>query len=271
MQPIIKWAGGKRQLLDVLKTHMPSKYNKYVEPFFGSGALFFDLMPENAIVNDFNVELVNLYQCVRDSVDDVLRVALRYQHEYNALLSDEERKLYYYARREDFNRNIHNQLGVTDAALFLFLNKACYNGLYRVNSNGFYNTPYGQRKKLTLCTEDHLKECSRILKNTVVLSGDFETACCDLVANDFVYFDSPYYDTFDTYQSGGFPVSEHERLATLFKRLSDSGVYCMLSNSDTPYIKSLYADFNISVIPVKRMINCNGEKRTGSEVIITNY
>ena len=271
MLPIIKWAGGKRQLLPELRKRVPESFSKYAEPFLGSGALFFDLAPADAVINDINPELVNFYLTVKNDSDTLITLCERYQSEYNALPSGEQSE-YYYARRTDFNKHIvSGELDTNDAALLLFLNKACYNGLYRVNSNGLYNTPFGKRKCIKLAGADSISACSDALKKTTILCGDFEDACSALGKGDFVYFDSPYYDTFDTYQAGGFPKEEHERLSNLFKRLSDKGVFCMLSNSDTDYIKNLYSGFNICIVPVKRMINCDGSKRTGTEVIVTNY
>ena len=272
MIPIIKWAGGKRQLLPELKKYLPPQYNIYVEPFLGSAAMFLDLLPDKAVLNDFNPELINVYKSVRDHIYELTIILSKYQNEYNALPTIDEKSAYFYARREEFNARIHNpKLNVEDAALFIFLNKACYNGLYRVNTQGYFNTPFGQHKRISLYIKSSLLNCSEALQHARILNGDFERACRDLKEGDFVYFDSPYYDTFDTYQAGGFPEEDHIRLYNLFVRLSKRGVYCLLSNSDTDFIKNLYKDYNIRIVPVKRMINCNGEKRTGTEVIISNY
>lgn len=271
MIPVIKWAGGKRQLLDSLKLSMPKDYRTYVEPFIGSGALFFDLNPRKAIINDFNLELVNMYIQIRDNLNALLDILLMYQEQYNNR-EETSKETFYYDKREEFNKNIlSDNLSVEDAALMIFLNKTCYNGLFRVNTSGLFNTPYGKRKKLNLFEYDNLVKCSEALKRTKILQGDFEDACKNLHKKDFVYFDSPYYNTFDTYQAGGFSKSDHIRLSVLFKKLSDREIYCMLSNSDTQFIRELYKDFNIDVVPVKRMINCDGKNRTGTELIIRNF
>lgn len=271
MLPVIKWAGGKRQLLDALRRDMPDDIGTYVEPFLGSGAMFFDVAPKRAIINDFNPELINMYICIRDNLQDLMGMLDTFQHEY--LERDETRKeTYYYDKRELFNEHILlPNLTVEDAALMIFLNKTCYNGLYRVNASGLFNTPYGKRKKINLYDRDNIVACSNALKKSRILQGDFEDACKNLRKRDFVYFDSPYFNTFDTYQAGGFPKEEHERLARLFDRLSQRGIYCMLSNSDTAFIRELYSKYNIETVPVMRMINCDGKNRTGTEIIVRNY
>ena len=233
--------------------------------------MFFDIVPQRSIINDFNPELINMYIRIRDDLNELLKVLDVFQKEF--MDRDETRKeTYYYDKREAFNENIlSSDLTIEDAALMIFLNKTCYNGLYRVNSSGLFNTPYGKRKIVRLYDKENILACSNALRNTVILQGDFEEACKNLRKNDFVYFDSPYYNTFDTYQAGGFPKKEHERLARLFNRLSQRGIYCMLSNSDTEYIRELYSQYRIEVVPAMRMINCDGKNRTGTEIIVRNY
>lgn len=270
MLPVIKWAGGKRQLLEELKRGMPNDIGTYVEPFFGSGALFFDLQPKKAIINDNNSELINMYLQIRDNPTKLMKALDILQKDFPK--EETSQFTYYYDKREEFNKRIDKtQLSTSDAALMIFLNKTCYNGLFRVNASGKFNTPFGKRKTLNLYNKQNIIECSNALKNAKIMQGDFGVACKGLKTKDFVYFDSPYFDTFDTYQIGGFPIEEHKRLAKLYKRLSDRGIYCMLSNSDNEFIKDLYKDYNIEIVPVKRMINCDGANRTGFEVIIRNY
>lgn len=268
---LIKWAGGKSQLLNELKKDIPGDIGTYVEPFIGSGALFFDIKPQKAIIGDINRELINLYKMVQSNWIDLENRLKEIEEEYNSLSFD-LKKTYYYEKRETFNKNIiSNELTCDDAALFIFLNKTCFNGLYRVNKKGYYNVPFGKRKNVCLVDKEGLGYYSDVLKSTTIKLDDFEKVCNGLKAKDLVYFDSPYYDTFDTYQPGGFPESEHIRLFKLFDELSDKGVYCMLSNSDTSFIKELYRNYNIETVEVKRMINRNGNDRIGTEVIIRNY
>lgn len=272
MLPVVKWAGGKRQLLPELRQRMPIEFNTYVEPFLGSGALFLDILPNNAILNDSNSKLINMYVSIRDHEGELSEYLDLYQTEYNDLGSMLAKENYYYQKRIEFNNHILNAvLGTIDAALFIFLNKSCYNGLYRENATGLYNTPFGKRAKVHLYDTDNLAGCSAALQNVLILNGDFEEACQDLQPGDFVFFDSPYYDTFDTYQGGGFPEEEHLRLANLFAALSRAGVNCMLSNSNTDFIRNIYQDYRIEEVRVKRMINCEGNNREGTELIIRNY
>nr|CDL65658.1 unnamed protein product [uncultured bacterium] len=264
-KPVIKWAGGKTQLLQEIKKRMPTYFNTYYEPFFGGGALFFDINPKKAVINDFNQELINLYKEIKNNPLDLIEELK--QHQIN---HTEE---YYNVVRSDFNIRINDpgSLSIKDAGELVYLNKMGFNGLYRVNLNGFYNVPSGHKKRCVLFQEQNIYEASEALKKAKIICGDFELSCKKAKKGDFVFFDSPYYDTFDTYQRGGFTTEDHKRLAKLFKKLSKKGVYCLLTNSNTDFIKELYQDFNIDVVKVKRMINCDGKNRTGEEVIITNY
>lgn len=266
--PIIKWVGGKAQLLASLRQRMPERIGTYVEPFVGGGALFFNTQPAKAILNDSNPKLINLYVSVRDHVEELVDRLSEYETRFNALNTLDEKQDYYYQTRTDFNAGT---LTVDDAARFVFLNKTNFNGLYRENAEGKYNAAFGWKESITLYDEANLANCSTALKNVDIMNGDFEDACDGLTAGDFVYFDPPYYSTFDGYQAGGFSEEDHMRLLNLFQRLTASGVHCMLSNSNTDYIKDLYAGYNIDVVQVKLNINRNGNERQGEEVIITNY
>lgn len=270
--PVVKWAGGKRQLLPEIKKRMPKSIGTYYEPFFGGGALFFDIQPQKAVINDFNPQLINVYNQIQSSPTDVIDKLQSLQGVYNALTDDKSQSDYYFTQRDKFNELISNNVfSIESAALFIFLNKAGFNGLYRVNSSGKFNVPSAHRKKINAYDENNINNASTLLKKTKINQGDFEKVCKTAKKGDFVFFDSPYYDTFDTYQAGGFSEDDHRRLAKLFKKLSDKGVYCILTNSETDFIKELYSDYNIEVVNVKRMINCDGNKRTGTEIIVTNY
>lgn len=270
--PFIKWVGGKTRLLPDLRKRMPERIGTYVEPFIGGGALFFDMQPSDAILNDVNPCLVNLYVSVRSHKEELVESLACYEKEYNTLTSINAKKGFYYQYRMKFNaRGFETDLTVDDAARFIFLNKTNFNGLYRENAAGKYNAAFGWKDRVRLFDEVNLCSCSAALQNTSITNGDFEDACKGLSAGDFVYFDSPYYSTFAGYQAGGFSVEDHIRLHNLFQRLTESGVYCMLSNSNTDFIKNLYAGFNIEVVQAKRAINRNGNGRYGEELIITNY
>lgn len=271
-KPFIKWAGGKTQLLPELRKRMPEHIGTYVEPFVGGGALFFDVQPADAILNDVNPRLINLYVSVRSHKEELVDSLNSYESEYNALASISAKKDFYYQNRTEFNaRGFETDLTVDDAARFIFFNKTNFNGLYRENADGNFNAAFGWKGSIRLFDEANLCSCSTALQNTSITNGDFEDACKGLSAGDFVYFDPPYYSTFAGYQASGFSVDDQVRLHDLFERLTESGVHCMLSNSITEFIKNLYAGYNIDVVPVKRNINRNGNARHGEEVIITNY
>ena len=264
-KPVVKWAGGKTQLLDELLPLVP-EYDTYYEVFVGGGALFFALKPKKAVLNDFNKQLMNLYKQIKYHNTQLQKQLdiLENQH-----IDSPE---YYNRKRGEFNEYIiKNEYSLISASLFLYLNKTGYNGLYRLNSNGLFNTPYGKKKKVKLYDKDNMDSVSRLLKGTRLLNGDFEKACKDCKKGDFVFFDSPYYNTFDTYQAGGFSKDDHIRLSSLFDYLTSRGVKCLLTNSNEKFIKDLYKKYDIKVVDVKRMINCDGNKRTGKEIIVKNY
>lgn len=270
--PFIKWLGGKTQLLPELRKRMPERIGTYVEPFVGGGALFFDMQPADAILNDVNPCLVNLYVSVRSHKEDLVESLTCYETRYNTITTLDAKQDFYYHNRTEFNaRDYETDLTVDDAAQFIFLNKSNFNGLYRENAAGKYNAAFGWKERIRLFDEAILSSCSAALQNTSITNGDFEDACNSLSAGDFVYFDPPYYSTFAGYQAGGFSVEDHLRLHNLFQRLTESGVSCMLSNSNTDFIKNLYAGYNIEVVQAKRTINRNGSGRQGEELIITNY
>lgn len=270
--PFIKWVGGKTRLLPELRKRMPKRIGTYVEPFVGGGALFFDMQPAYAILNDVCPMLVNLYITIRDNKDELVDSLNCYEKEYNTLTSINAKKGFYYQYRVKFNaRGFETDLTVDDAARFIFLNKTNFNGLYRENAAGKYNAAFGWKDRVRLFDEVNLCSCSAALQNTSITNGDFEDACNGLSAGDFVYFDPPYYSTFAGYQAGGFSLDDQVRLHALFQRLTKSGIACMLSNSNADFIKNLYAGYNIEVIQAKRTINRNGHSRYGEELIITNY
>ena len=269
-RPVIKWLGGKTQLLPELRRRLPKDIGTYVEPFVGGGVLFYNAQPSCAIINDSNAKLVNTYISTRDHKEQLMNHLSAYEQEYNGLTSHDAQKDFYYKTRADFNASDSN-LAVEDAARFIFINKTCFNGLYRENAAGEFNASFGWRKTISLYDENNLNSCSIALQNVVIMNCDFENACANLTSGDFVYFDSPYYSTFDAYQKNCFSEDDHVRLYKLFIRLTEAGVRCMLSNSNTNFIKTLYGDYNIDVVSVRRMINCDVNGCQGEEIIVTNY
>lgn len=269
IKPIVKWAGGKTQLLDRLKDRMPKKYGSYFEPFIGGAALLLDVQPKKAHINDINSELINTYSQIRDDAPSV-KTLLKY------LDDNHDGEEYYYKKRDEFNTKIQNkEYDSYMAALFIYLNKHCFNGLYRVNSKGLFNVPYNNKDHGSSYNDENINALSDYLKNVEIVNGDFETCAKKAKKGDFVFFDSPYAPlnptSFESYTKEGFSKEDHERLANLFKELDKKGVYCMLTNHNTELINELYKDYNIEVVPVHRNINSKGNSRKGEEVIITNY
>lgn len=264
MKPILKWAGGKAALLGEIQSRMPERFGTYYEPFFGGGAVFFGTDFENAVINDKNTELINCYIQVRDHCEELIPMLDELQENHS-----EEK---YYELRSVFNlRKTSGELDVYDAALMMYLNKAGFNGMYRENKNGFFNIPSGHRKHVKLYEADNLREVAKKLKNVTILNGDFEAAIENAKEGDFVYFDSPYDDTFSDYQKGGFPREEHIRLAELCKKLTEQNVYFLLSSSDSEFIRELYSGFNVSTVEVTRMIRFRGNTTVVNELFICNY
>lgn len=266
MKPIIKWLGGKTQCLNYIKELMPATYNRYYEPFLGGAAVLLDLNPKEAYVNDINSKLIDMYLMVRDQAEQVIEY-LNYLDGMHEKAADP--KQFYYDVRAVFNK-VHMR-SPEQAARFIYLNKHCFNGLYRVNSKGDFNVPFNGKLTGGSFDADHLREVSKQLEGVVFGNTDFENFLITVDKGDFCFFDSPYDNSFTDYSKDSFGYEDHVRLAKTFKELSDKGVYCMLTNHDTELIRELYKDYNIKVVDVRRSINRNGDDRKGKEVIITNY
>ena len=270
--PFLKWAGGKRQLLDRISERMPQNYNNYYEPFIGGGAVLFGLQPERALINDINESLINTYRIIATNPQTLIECV----KELDSKIGEDGKK-YYYDLRERYNDKLmKKEFDVELASLFIFINKHCFNGLYRVNGKGLFNVPYNNSKRESI-DEESIMAVSDYLKNVTILSGDFEVACQGAGNGDFVFLDSPYAPlnptSFESYTKEGFDVESHKRLARVFDELTDKGCYCMLTNHNTDFINSLYGNkgYKIDVVSVKRMINSDASKRIGEEVIICNY
>ena len=270
--PFVKWAGGKRQLIPHIRERMPEKYNDYYEPFVGGGAVIFALLPANALINDINKALINTYRTICNEPDAFLK-------EVNRLDNDmwEDGKKYYYSIREHYNDKLmRSEYDVELAALFVFINKHCFNGLYRVNGKGLFNVPYNNSRRVSV-DEDVIIATSEYLRGVTIIDGDFEQACKNAKKGDFVFIDSPYAPlnptSFESYTKEGFDIESHKRLAKLYDELTARGCYCMLTNHNTELINELYGnkDYKIDVVSVKRMINSDASNRVGEEVIICNY
>lgn len=270
--PFVKWAGGKRQLIPQIKERMPEKYNDYYEPFVGGGAVAFELLPTNALINDINKALINAYKQICNAPEAFLKAVNKLDKEMW-----EDGKKYYYSLREYYNDKLMKaEYDVELAALFVFINKHCFNGLYRVNGKGLFNVPYNNSRR-TSVDESIIMEVSRYLQGITIMDGDFEEACEGAGQGDFVFIDSPYAPlnptSFESYTKEGFDIESHRRLSNLFDKLTNRGCYCMLTNHNTELINELYSGkgYRRDVVSVKRMINSDASKRVGEEIIICNY
>lgn len=272
LTPFVKWAGGKKQLLDKLLEKMPSDYNTYYEPFIGGGAVLLGLQPHSAVINDVNEQLLNVYHQIKsDEIALINKI-----NELDSVVCDKD---FYLSIRAKYNEKIQHSIFDTEcAAYFIWINKHCFNGLYRVNSKGLFNVPYNNKQTGASIDEDNILNIANFLRssNIKIQHGDFEQACANVASGDFVYFDSPYVPAsntanFTTYTKDGFSYDDHVRLADLFKKLDGDNVKLMLSNHNVPLVHELYEGYNIEVVDVRRNINSKANKRVGKEVIITNY
>ncbi len=270
--PFVKWAGGKRQLLPQIKERMPREYNNYIEPFVGGGAVIFELLPSHALINDINKALVNTYRQICNEPEEFLKAINKLDNEMW-----QDGKKYYYSLRENYNDKLMKaEYDIELAALFVFINKHCFNGLYRVNGKGLFNVPYNNKRGSSV-DEKIIMAVSEYLQGITMTDGDFETACANAKEGDFIFLDSPYAPlnptSFESYTKEGFDVESHKRLAKLYDELTAKGCYCMLTNHNTKLINELYGNkgYKIDVVSVKRMINSDASNRVGEEVIICNY
>ena len=274
--PVVKWVGGKRQLLPEIRKYIPQKkYTLYYEPFLGGGAVLFDLQPLNAIVNDLNEELINLYTVIKNDPDELIKDLKKHRNQ-----SD-----YYYRIRElDRDRSKYRKLtDVERASRIHYLNKTCFNGLFRVNRAGEFNTPFGRYKNPNITNEVTIRAVSKYFNkaNIEFRNVDFVEAVKDIDQNSFVYFDPPYDPVSDSanftgYDKEGFDREEQKRLKMLCDQLDERGISFLLSNSATAFIKDLYSDpsrnYQIEIIKAKRSINSNANGRGEiDEVLVRNY
>lgn len=270
IKPVLKWVGGKRQLLPELTKRMPTTYKTYCEAFIGGGALLFAIQPKTAIINDFNSELINVYQTIKKHPQALINYLKK---------TENTSEFFYDLRSADRDGRIDKMSDVERAGRILYLNKTCYNGLYRVNRSGQANSPFGSYKNPLLCPEDTIRAISKYFNDNDVqiLNGDFADATTTLTEGDFCYFDPPYDPVSETasytgYTSNGFDIASQIRLKELCDDLNNRGVRFMLSNSATDFIKDLYADYYIDIVGAKRAINSKGNKRGEvNEVIVRNY
>lgn len=272
LKPVIKWVGGKRQLLDELYFLKPKSYHRYFEPFIGGGALLFSLAPERATINDANSDLILMYNVIRDNPKELLAVLEKHA-------ASNSKEYYYKIRALDRDGTLSNLSDIEKVARLIFMLKVDFNGLYRVNSKGEFNVPYGRYKNPKIANEENICAVSDYFNNNEIkmLTGDYSTATESAKKDDFVYFDPPYIPltetaSFTSYTKEGFGLVQQEQLRDRFNDLSAKGVNVMLSNSDTPLTRELYKDANIHEAQASRSINSVASKRGKvSELIITSY
>lgn len=266
-KPFVKWAGGKRQLITILLQEAPTEFNTYIEPFVGGGALLFEILPERAIINDINAELINAYRVIKDNPDELIEDLKKHKN-------TEE---YFYKIRA---LNLEKLSPLERASRFIYLNKTCFNGLYRENSKGQFNVPFGKYKNPKIVDEENIKVVSQYLNTAYIkiLNTDYKKVCQMAQKGDFIYLDPPYHPisktaSFTKYTKYDFTEQDQIQLSEIFKELDKKGCYVMLSNSNTDFIKDLYRDYEIKEIQAHRAINSNGKgrKKANIEVLIKNF
>ena len=274
--PFVKWAGGKSQLLEQFESLFPTHFSRYVEPFVGGGAVFFHLLNHRfiingAILNDLNQELMSCYKVIRDQVEDLIEEL--YRHEPHKT----EESYFYEIREWDRKPDFNARGPIEQAARTIFLNRTCYNGLYRVNSKGQFNVPFGKYKNPRVCDEENLRAVSQALQGIELYSEDFVECVKRAERGDFVYLDPPYHplnetSSFTSYTRDNFGDADQERLVETFRQLDKKGCRVMLSNSYTPFIRKLYDGYRQEVVTARRAISCKGNGRGAiNEIAILNY
>ncbi|HYU15335.1 MAG TPA: DNA adenine methylase [Candidatus Acidoferrum sp.] len=256
--PIVKWAGGKSRLLDELCSRAPERYRRYFEPFVGGAALYFRLRPRWAVLGDSNPDLINMYRCVAWNVEAVIRRLTRHREAHG--------EDHYYAVRERWNRPGGLSADVDRAAAFIYLNKTCYNGLWRVNSRGEFNVPLGRYEDPAIFDRLQMGAASRLLQRAELRAGHFADAVAGAGAGDFVYFDPPYHPLsvtahFTSYTSSSFGADDQRELARVARELVRRGCSVLVSNSDTEFVRELYRGFAIDVVDCGRAINSKASAR----------
>lgn len=272
LAPILKWVGGKKQLLSEITPLIPKKITTYVEPFIGGGAVLFNLQPKKAIINDLNKELINTYKVVKESPRELLEL-LKIHNKNNC------EDYFYEIRALDRTNNFKNMNNIEKAARVIYLNKTCFNGLYRVNKAGLFNSPYGKYKNPNIVNESAILAMSDYFNNNniKIIQGDYKNALKDLKKNSFVYFDPPYMpistsSSFTNYTKTSFNEKEQIELKKECDKLNNKGIKFMLSNSDHSLIRELYKDFDIRIVKAKRSINSKGDSRGKiNEILVKNY
>ena len=288
-KPFVKWVGGKTQLLEEIRKKYPQKIEKYCEPFVGGGAVLFDILqkfqPKEVLINDINKELINTYLQVKNQCEGLINQLNELQTQYKKL-GQEDRKVLFYEKRTRYNAlkvNGDELENLEKATLFIFLNKTCFNGLYRVNSKGLFNVPFNNAKNPLICDAENLRLCSQVLQNVILKTGDYKECESFIDEKTFVYIDPPYRpltqtSAFTSYSENQFLDKEQIELAQFIDNIAKKGSTILASNSDPKnsneednFFDNLYSNFEIERVSASRMINANPEKRGAiNELLITN-
>ncbi len=267
----LKWAGGKTQLLSQYAALYPEEFNRYFEPFLGGGAVFFHIKQrfslEQCFLSDVNRDLINAFKAVKEQPEQLIILLKEHKAKDNS-------REYFNQQRERFNTL---KSGLEKAAIFIYLNKTCFNGLYRVNAEGKFNVPFGKYPNPAILQEEKIRKASMLLQDAELSANNFSDVVKEAREGDFIYFDPPYFplsktSSFTSYQKGVFLGNEQRELAGVFRELDKKGCFVMLSNSDTPFIRELYEEFKIVPVQARRAINCIGTKRGKiNEIVVKNY
>jgi len=264
-RPFLKWIGGKSRLIPQMRNYLPTliDINTYYEPFVGGGALFFYLSPASSVINDVNANLIRAYRTVKDKPNELITFVKKLEYDY-LKRGEDNRRIYYYKIRDEFNNGVSSEIKKT--AYLIFLNATGYNGMYRENSQGEYNIPFGKYHRPRSLDEDNLLNVSKLLQKTRILNTDYSQAVKDAKRGDFVYLDPPYYPLSETshftkYNGNHFSETDHIRLKDTFCDLVNRGCKVLLSNSDTSFIRKIYKDYRKEKIQASRSVNCKAKGR----------
>lgn len=273
-KPFLKWAGGKSRVAEEITRFFPVKFNRYFEPFLGGGAIYFRISPQEGLLNDLNKHLIDTYVIIRDRANELIKKLEKVDSEYHSLLAIEDKSKYYYDSRERYNKL--RSTSIEKAALFIFLNKTGYNGMYRENKKGEYNIPFGKHEKCLICDSKNILEVSRNLSDIEFSSVDYKKAVATAKKGDLVYLDPPYIPisktaNFTQYQKEGFGLDEHIKLRDLAIALNKKGCFVVISNSSCKESMELYTDsiFTIHTIKITRLIHFS--KKVVPEIVVTNF
>lgn len=267
-KPFVKWVGGKRSIIKELASRLPENYDKYYELFIGGGALFFHTQPTQSYISDVNHHLINAYKVVKNYPNELIKELKKHQKAHD--------KIHYNKLRTKLSvsSKTMNQLSekqsIKLAGIFIYINKTCFNGLYRVNQNGGFNVPMGNYKNPNILDKENILNVSKVLQNTTIQQHSFNET--PIEKNAFYYLDPPYHKTYSKYSKNGFGDEMHQQLATFCKAIHEAGGYLMLSNSDTPFIRDLYKNFRIEKVSALRSVSCKAHQRgKEQELLIRNY